>query len=204
MVDKELINLSMLGCMDDVPKGSKNIFLNILEMIHTVKNPKILEVGTYTGKTISKIADIFPNAECFAIDNWKLDETEFEVCRNFAGVFFTIEDVRNTFFENTKGKNITLIEGDSTIILRNLVEKQYKFNFIYIDGSHTSLDTIIDLVLSWMLLEKEGILAIDDYLYTPPGHSEDTPRIAVDYFMSKFSEEYIIINSGYRMFLQKK
>lgn len=201
---KEVINASMLGCMDDVPEGSKIIFLNILELLRSIDKPKILEVGTYSGKTISKIADIFPNADCFAIDNWKLDESEFEQCKKYVNINFTMNDVKNTFFENIKGKNITLLEGDSSIILRDLVEKQSKFNFIYVDGSHTSLNTAIDIVLSWILLEKNGILAIDDYLYVSPGHIEDTPKIAVDYFMSKFSGEYIILNSGYRMFFLKK
>jgi hypothetical protein len=40
-----------------------------------------------------------------------------------------------------------------------------KFDFIYVDGSHKCLDCHYDLLLSWLLLKKNGILAIDDVIW---------------------------------------
>lgn len=201
----EIQTLGMLNWVHDIPEGSRLIFLNVLEMLRGIPNPNVLEVGTFAGTTITTIANMFPNAICYAIDNWSLDEDELNNCmKQHNGKIITYLDIRTTFLTNTKNKNITLIENDSTIALVDLVNKKQNFDFIYVDGSHTSLDTVLDLTLSWMLLDTGGILAIDDYLYTPPGHTQDTPKQAVDCFLQKFKGQYIILNAGYRIFLQKK
>ena len=204
-MEKELITLGMLGAFHDIPTSEDTItFKNVLELLRGIPNPKILEVGTYTGVTIINIAKLFPNAFCFAVDNFSLEETELQSCRDLYGENFSLQDVKSAFLSNTEGENITLIENDSTIALRDFIDKEEIFDFIYVDGSHTSLDTVIDLVLAWLLLPINGILAIDDYQYTPPGNSGDTPRQAVDCFLRKFDGEYTVLSKGYRMFLQKK
>jgi len=205
MEKKELITMGMLGAFHNIPtKEDTSIFKTVLELIRRLPNPKVLEVGTYTGVTITNIADIFPNASCFAIDNFFLEENELQSCRDWAGQNFSLEDIKTAFLFNTEGRNITLIENDSTLALRDFINKEELFDFIYVDGSHTSLDTVLDIVLSWLLLDVGGILAIDDVLYIPPGHSNDTPRQAVECFLRKFNGEYTVLSSGYRLFLQKK
>ena len=203
-MEKELITMGMLGAFHNVPNVEDTItFKNVLELLRRIPNPKILEVGSYCGATITNIAEMFPNASCFAIDNFSLEETELQTCRELAEENFSLQDVKNAFLSNTKGKDVTLIEKDSSLALREFIEQKKLFDFIYVDGSHTSLDTIIDLVLAWLLLSINGILVIDDYQYTPPGHVDDTPRQAVDCFLRKFKGDYSVLSKGYRMFLRK-
>ena len=77
------------------------------------------------------------------------------------------------------------------------------FDFIYIDGSHLAFDCYSDLMLSWRLLAKDGLLAIDNYLYNTEGAFLDSPFEGVNHFLKKHGEEIKILHKGYRVFLQK-
>jgi predicted O-methyltransferase YrrM len=94
------------------------------------------------------------------------------------------------------------IKGDSSKVLMDMVVKNNMYDFIYIDGSHLLLDCYLDLILSWKLLEKGGILAIDDYTYKMDSVI-DSPFEAVNHFLKKYENEIKILHKEYRVFLQK-
>ena len=193
----------MFNWTTDCPKGSEIIFRNILEMLRTNPKPKILEVGTFAGTSISTMLDILPNAIATAIDNWTIEEKELENCKKLVEKPITLVDVKKAFINNTNNR-VTLIENDSTHALINLINKKENFDFIYVDGSHGSLDTILDITLSWLLLSSGGILGIDDYEYTPPNETNGKPKDAIDSFLKKFEGKYIILSKSYRIFLFKR
>ena len=86
----------------------------------------------------------------------------------------------------------------------NMIKSADKYDFIYVDGSHLMLDCYLDLILSWKILNKGGILAIDDYTYNiDSGNKLDSPFEGVNHFLKKYENEYILLNKGYRVFLQK-
>lgn len=193
----------MLNWKYDVPRGSKEIFVNALELVRDFEDLKVLEIGTFAGTSIGTIATILPKAECTAIDNWSLDQEELKSCFPYAGRYFTMNDVKEAFYKNTDNK-VKLIEEDSTKALSKMVsDRVHSFGFIYVDGSHTTLDTALDLTLAWFLLQDHGVFAIDDYLWCPPGREDNCPRPAIDHFLSKYNGKYEIINKGYRLFLRK-
>lgn len=184
----------MYNWTTDIPKGSRNIFVNVLELLRTKEKPMILEIGTFVGTSIIEMLKILPNAIGFAIDNWKIEKKE---C-NYE------KDIKSTFLENVKisGKNITLFEGESNKVLRYLLNNGERFDLIYVDGSHKLLDVVSDLILSWEILKSGGILAIDDYLWVYEGKMEC--KTAIDYFMNLYKDEYTVLHCDYRVFLYKK
>jgi hypothetical protein len=96
------------------------------------------------------------------------------------------------------------IKGDSSIVLMDMVVKNNMHDFIYVDGSHLMLDCYLDLILSWKILNKGGILAIDDYTYNiDNGDNLVSPFEGVNHFLKKYESEYNLLNKGYRVFLQK-
>jgi len=194
----------MYNWTNDLPRGynCKEIFLNILDIVKAKPSPKILEVGTFAGTSITTIKNIIPHSKCYAIDNWAIEEEELDLCKNSAGDRVNMLEARDAFLKNTSGE-VTLIENDSTVALADLIRSNLMFDFIYVDGSHRILNTLMDVTLSWILLNKDGILAIDDYTYIPTNNKNDRPQIAVDYFLEKFKGGYKILNKGYRLFLQK-
>ncbi|MGC1833072.1 MAG: class I SAM-dependent methyltransferase, partial [Candidatus Acidiferrales bacterium] len=64
------------------------------------------------------------------------------------------------------GKRTEFKRGFSADILRNLPTRS--FDFIYIDGGHSTLNVLQDAVLSFALAKPGAIIAFDDYLWNDP------------------------------------
>jgi predicted O-methyltransferase YrrM len=198
-----MIKYGMYGWADNIPNAQERTqFLLALDQIKDKVSPRILEVGTFTGSSIMSMKQHVPHAACTAIDNWGLEDVELESCSKIAGEKLTMSMIKNAFHQNTRGQ-VRLFEMDSTLVLINLVENQEKFDFIYVDGSHRSGDTLLDLSYAWVLLVHGGILAIDDYPFVPQVNPQDRPQMAIDLFMNKLKNQYIILYQGYRVFLRK-
>jgi predicted O-methyltransferase YrrM len=70
--------------------------------------------------------------------------------------------------------------------------KDERFDFIYIDGSHKSQEVLEDLVMSYRLLNKDGIIMLDDSVYWKARKHitnelihdvTESPRMAIDNFI---------------------
>ena len=114
--------------------------------------------------------------------------------------------VKNSFFHNVNisglHDRIKGIQKDSKLALLQFIKDGTMFDFIYVDGSHLLLDTYLDIVLCWEILEKDGILIIDDYLYKKDTILE-SPFEAVNHFLNLYKEQFKLLDFGYRVFLQK-
>jgi hypothetical protein len=142
---------------------------------------------------------LLPNATAYVIDTWLINPLENPT-----------QDTINQFDlfrQNTEEyKNrIVPITGDSNKVMINMItENKIKFDFIYVDGSHKCLDCHYDLLLSWLLLKKNGILAIDDVVWNLNTDIPlNIPYYACMHFFEKYKDEYEIISDKYRVFLKK-
>ena len=72
-------------------------------------------------------------------------------------------------------------------------QKKY-FDFIYIDGWHRAEDILKDAILSFRLLDKNGIMIFDDYLWTQPDILQ-APKISIDAFTTIFSSKLEILKA---------
>ena len=72
-----------------------------------------------------------------------------------------VEIVKNLEFDNRH----KLIEEKSYIVLPELLKKEEKYDFIFIDGFHTFDYTLLDFFYSDKLLKINGIIIIDDILH---------------------------------------
>ena len=198
----ELDYEGMLNWSSDIPIGSKSIFLSVLDTLKN-KNPKILEIGTYSGTSIISMLKYLTDAKATVIDMWK-DYTESELSKNMESG--RIEEIfkRNCIISNCVDR-IKVIKGDSKDILMELIMDGGKYDFIYVDGSHMCLDCYSDIIMSWELLKPGGILAIDDYLWNTQTDNDklNLPYYAVQHFTERYKGKYTILNVSYRVFLLK-
>ena len=202
----------MYNWTNDLPEGSRNEYINIIEEFNknnTKCNKKILEIGTYTGVSLIKIMELIPDSIGYVIDNWS-DYKEL----NSNNITETIEqnNVEKAFYDNIKIKNlenrVNVYKGKSSDKLLEMIISNHKnildkFDIIYVDGSHRLLDCYTDLILSWELLEKNGLMIIDDYLFNKNNILE-SPFEAVNTFLNKYDNKYILLSKNYRVFLVKK
>jgi predicted O-methyltransferase YrrM len=110
---------------------------------------------------------------------------------------------------------MNVIKVDSHQFLTTMLLQHDQFDFIYIDGSHSSIDCYTDCYLAWKLLNKGGIMAMDDYTYNchddsipllkvkGDQHIEHIPFHGINHFLKKHEGEYRIIRIDYRVFLEK-
>ena len=216
----------MYGWNNDLPAGSKDIFMRVLQEFNTEyaekkESVKVLEIGTYTGMSLIHILQQIPNAIGYGVDLWSsyheiniLDSVRVSELQHMEQL-----EVEKGFFENraTAGleERMNGIKGDSHQILTNMLLDHERFDFIYIDGSHSSIDCYTDCYLAWKLLNKGGIMAIDDYTYNTKDNSipllkvkgdlylEHSPYHGVNHFLKKHEGEYRVIDIAYRIFLEK-
>ena len=207
----------MYNWTNDAPSGSKEIFVKVIEYFNKnyVKENdnddnddnddysiKVLEIGTYTGISLINIVKLIPNSIGYGVDLWS-SYKENDLLSNMDNLLIESSFHKNIKMEKMEGK-VFGIKGDSSKVLMNMVVKNNMHDFIYVDGSHLMLDCYLDLTLSWKILNKGGILAIDDYLYNIDSSDKlVSPHEAINHFLKKYENEYNLLHSGYRVFLQK-
>jgi hypothetical protein len=92
--------------------------------------------------------------------------------------------------------------GVSREILRTLPFAAY--DFIYIDGGHSTVDVLEDAILSFRLAKPGAIIAFDDYLWNDPQHNQaGVPQPAIDAFLALYSKKLDVLESGYQVWLRK-
>ena len=196
----------MYNWTNDLPKNSKQTFITLLQSLKN-KNANILEIGTYSGTSIIEMLKILSNAKADVIDNFNLSKEEFDDCKKYAdNINLSLKDVKSALYNNIKLCNmdnrINVIEGNSLKVLLDIKKTKKLYDFIYIDGDHNSKVLKHDLINSWNLLCDNGILAIDDYLWTPY-NDVTTPKIVIDEFLKLYEYQYTILHKDYRVFIKK-
>ena len=153
----------------------------------------MIEVGCFEGRSTIWFASYLnhhPDSRMFCVDTWLGGE---EVLR--ANLDFDMNRVRNNFFYN-----IGLLKEKEKIIkyimqsergLSSFFSRYYRrVDFIYLDGSHTQRDTLVDLTLSLSLLKKGGIIIVDDYNNNMSTNNPLLrPKDAVDFVVKSFDNE---------------
>lgn len=146
----------------------------------------MVEIGTYEGYTSVCVSDKYteynPNFKIYAIDP---HEGSIDMSENF-------DEIKSNFLYNisiSKYKNIEYIDKKSEDGLLELINKNVPVEFIYIDGDHRASTVLSDLVLSFKLLIKGGIILCDDatdWKYTDKNGttaSQMSPRMAIETFI---------------------
>ena len=192
---------------NDLPFGHKQYFLEAIDYFNSnytkVLNKeqiRVLEVGTYTGISLINIIKLIPNSIGFGLDKW-INYNEIELLENMDEL-----QVESSFYKNISveglEERIKGIKGDSSEVLYEMLLNKQMYDFIYVDGSHLAFDCYSDLIQSWEILNKGGLIAIDDYLYNI-GDTVNSPFEGVNHFLKKYEGEYKLLHKGYRVFLEK-
>lgn len=87
---------------------------------------------------------------------------------------------------------------------------QNYFDFVYVDGSHEAPDVLLDALLAHKLTKVGGIIAFDDYLWSPmpPGEQQNhylLVKPAVDHYVNTYQRKVHVIQSLpiYQLYVQK-
>jgi len=200
--DSQISDMKNWSC--DIPNGSRLIFHNILEMFRN-KKAKILEIGSFTGTSLISMLYYLPDSIGTSIDIWNVhQDTNLDILLNNSNK--TMGDIEQIYYNNLKEFNVEdrvrTLKGLSKDMLISLIKNNETFSFIYVDGSHAAFDVYMDLILSWELLDSNGIIGIDDYLWNDSSYTLQ-PKVAIDNFLQQYSGKYHLLDMGYRVFIMK-
>jgi hypothetical protein len=149
-------------------------------------NLKALEIGSFEGRSALWLLENL-NCELTCIDPFLVGGTELRFDHNIA------------LHQHTN--RVTKFKGFSEDILPNLNQT---FDLIYIDGNHSAANVLLDAALSWHLLNPNGILIFDDYLWQVNPRASQRPKLGIDVFLEQITGQYILLHKGYQVILQKK
>ena len=97
---------------------------------------------------------------------------------------------------------LKFIQDDFFNIIPKLLTTKNKYDLIYIDGGKDSKITIFQIVNSWKLLKKNGILYLDDYTWDEK--TGKRPKEAIDFFLSLYKNNYDIVFKNSQVAVIKK
>ena len=151
---------------------------------------RCLEIGTHEGRSTVWFAESLlgnPSSRLMCVDP---DQSEEALARWHHNVEAT-----------GRASQITLYRQRSQTLLPQLNQQ---FDLIYVDGDHHGAAVIADACNSWRLLNHDGILIFDDYQWTWPDYAaHELPGPAIDYFLSLYHQELVILEMGYQVIVRK-
>ena len=179
---------------------SKKWFTNNLYFIKkNLANTKIknlLEIGSYEGRSALFFLDLFKITKISCVDTWSGSDEHKDI--NFLAI-------ENNFDFNTKSfkEKKTLLKFKMTSD-EFFKENKNKFDFIYVDGDHAKDQVYKDLINSWSILNSNGFLLIDDYMWWYFKDLKKNPASAVNSFIKKYFDQVREIVIWHQVLLQKK
>ena len=157
---------------------------------------KILEIGCFEG--LSSV---------FFDDNFLDNSNSSLTC---VDPFLTINNNDHKQFlqnneENNFDFNISICKKSDRIRINKITSDAFfecnnqTYNFIYIDGCHEPDFIKRDMENSFYILEKNGIMWMDDYC----GGDGIQIKNAMDAFLGKYNGQYKLIHRGYQLAIKK-
>ncbi len=159
---------------------------------HGPEKIRYLEIGAYEGLNLTFLDWLLPGRlEAVAIDPW-FDETF-----NPHEKFHAVEARFRHNIALTGHKTLDARKGFSGDVLPVMRKGGAAFDLIYVDGSHTALDVMLDLCFCASLLRVGGMMILDDYWHDVSDISGPGVKQAVDGFLAIF-HPYFSIEAVYR------
>ena len=131
-------------------------------------NAKTLEIGSWKGRSICSVADIIlrKNITAYVVDTFLGSENERETFHKEAAT----TDIEKIFRDNIEQfgltKNVVVLKEDSREVWKRVQIADNFFDFIFIDGQHTTDMVANDVKNSLPKLKKGGIMAGHDCIFT--------------------------------------
>lgn len=163
---------------------------------------KILEIGSFEGQSSVFFSDkLLDNDKSFLVcvdpffDSGTVDGIT---------TLYVNQNVKNRFLNNiSKSKNFDKVSHHCNTSDDFFANNNNTFNFIYVDGCHNPEYVKRDVNNAFKVLEKNGILWMDDYLYGNRIEHNGTPKDVIDQFLLEYTGKYEILHKAYQIAIRK-
>ncbi len=166
-----------------------------------LKPKRILEVGSYEGRSacyaIQKALEYQDKVELFCVDSWE-GGAEHIGKYDMNAVEKNFEHNMQQMVKAYPNATVHKIKKYSHPAMMELCTKGYEgyFDFVYIDGSHEAPDVLLDAILAHRLVKVDGVIAFDDYLWSPDRNNQDhylLVKPAVDAYVNIYQRKVHVV-----------
>jgi hypothetical protein len=182
-----------------VNDGEPN-FREHLTKLDTSKPLKCLQIGAYTGDASLWLYNnilMHPDSVLIDVDTWEGSDEPVHYEMNW----HTIENLYDLkTFSARNNRKIVKYKGTSDNFFKNNLEK---YDFIYVDGDHTSYGVLKDAVAAYECLNIGGIIAFDDYQWSAGLGALNEPKLAIDAFSVIYGNRVELVLEGYQKWFKK-
>ena len=172
------------------------------------KKLQVLEIGCYEGASTTWILDNLmshPESSLTCIDTFEGGMEHQEADKTHR---YELQSLESRFRANVAkceyhASKLEVVKARSDEALLELRCKGTRFDLVYIDASHVAIDVLQDAVLSWHMLNLNGVMVFDDFRWK--GYLEDcyNPRIAIQAFLHCVVQEVETTETEYQMWVTK-
>ena len=155
-----------------------------LKKLNNVK--KILEIGSYEGRSCIFFCNFFNNAHVTCVDTWSGSDEHLNI------KFKDIENNFNINIQNHKLEDRVLKIKDNSNNFFTYNKK--KFDLIYVDGDHETNQVKKDIYNSWDKLNNGGYLILDDYTWWWYKDLRKNPASSINNFINNKLDEIDLKN----------
>lgn len=181
----------------------ENFYPNLKRYVD--KETRYLEIGVCSGFTaLWMLENILTHNKSYmiGIDPWNKNKIGFYKVRSNIKWNRLLKNIDN--IKNQHGNKVKFIKGYSQDILREERFKSLKFDIIYIDGLHTPERVIDDFNLTWNMLNTNGIMIFDDYIFKQYQDKINAPiKNAIDDILIKIDGKYKLLFKNYQVGIEK-
>lgn len=161
---------------------------------------RFLQIGAYKGDaSVWMVQNVLTHPESILVDvdTWLGSDEAAHHSLNWNSVEAEY-DAKTVAYRNSR--KILKYKSTSDYFFLNNREA---YDFIYIDGDHTSIGVMKDAVHAYECLRTSGILAFDDYEWTGGMGPHNKPKMAIDAFLSIYRDRIEVIVRGYQLWVRK-
>jgi hypothetical protein len=188
-----------MNTKDDLPNWFEHIKHNFSHLPNTV-DLLVLQIGVYKGDCTEYLLNNYQISQIIDVDTW---EGSMEHSDEYS--------VHNMDFSKVEMIYDKKFFGDHRVIKMKMTSDVYfasqllseKFDFIYVDGSHTSTQVLLDGINAFSRLKVGGILAFDDYRWPEYSGTLNNPKIGIDCWLKLFEGHFELLVENYQIWVKK-
>lgn len=165
---------------------------------------QILEIGSFEGRSTVWLAKnmLDEGGTITCIDTWEGGDEHKVLGMDLSIIEARFDHNLVVLKEEEPTKSVYKMKGRSSRCISSLVDS-LGFDLIYVDGGHEARDCLGDAVMSWELLNKGGVMILDDYGWQHRPVGPLHPKPAIDAFMNFYYKELKVLYINYQVALQK-
>jgi len=181
--------------------GWKNWDIHLSKFVN--KKINCLDIGSFKGDSTCWMLNNIcqnPYSRVYSVDTWE-GSPEYNSEVKFDKIEKEFDE--NVLKTGNSEKNVKMKMTSMNALIKLKQENLIIFDFIFIDASHEAKNVLTDAILSWEILNEEGILIFDDYKWDKLNEEYFKPKIAIDSFVSIYKNQLEVLYVGYQYIIKK-